>query len=134
MWWSGPDEKGKSIAAVYIHPETELNISANSFKAAMLKEINAPHIDIIIWDRYWRLYKEEFYSSEDLAEIGEQYSLWLEAWYAYKKLGDENLARFYLEWAYKGGITRLINPLEQQLQAYHNYQRNLFDLPPIPAL
>jgi len=134
MVWTGDDEKGKPMAKVYIHPETGLNTSANAFKASMFKEINAAHIPIIIWDWYWRLYKEEFYSSKDLGEMGEQYSLWLEAWYAYKKLGDENLARFYLEWAYKGGITRLINPLDQQLQAYHNYQRNLFGLPPIPAL
>ncbi len=134
MWVTGPDENGKPVAVIYIHPDIGLNAPPHWFKLAMLKEINAPNINIELWNKYWYLYENEFRSSKDRPEMTEQYSLWFGAWYAYKILGDENLARFYLEWAYKGGITRFINPLDQQLQVYQDYQRALFGLPPIPPL
>jgi hypothetical protein len=84
LWWSGYDEKGKDASAIYIHPDIGLGVPPHEFKALVLKEINAPHITVQVWNEYWRPYQNELGHSRDLGRIGEQYSYWLAAWYAQK--------------------------------------------------
>ena len=66
LWWSGYDEKGKDASAIYIHPDIGLGVPPHEFKALVLKEINAPHITVQVWNEYWRPYQNELGHSRDL--------------------------------------------------------------------